>query len=511
MELELCKETYSCYDALPPLIETREQSTETIVPDYCPDIARIVEGSGCLFLRSREITDGRVSVSGTLRVTLLYIADGNGGLKSFVYTLPVEETLDGRLREGCGEVNVTGCVSALEVRALNPRKITTRAAVELTAAPYCASQLTVCGDVAARAENGIEILCETQKISIVEALRSKDFVFADEVQLASSKEPVAELLREDASVRTTECRLLGGKVIVKGVVSVELLYLSEGGTLCSAAAELPFSQIIEGCEGADESFSASAAVCLTGAEFRLGGESGDAHSVSAKLFLQAFVVLRRRLSVRCITDLYSTSCALSAQMQTLELCAGVETVTQEQSVRESIETGVEVSSVLSACVSFVSISMAQEEQTALPRCTAMIRVLYLDEGGAPLVVERSTEIAARIPVPEGCTAAVRGVTACEVSAAAASGGIEVRFPALFTLECTSHRRCACLCELQSEPQQESAVELPALVLRAMKPGERLWDLAKAYRTTVTEILSANEMADESSACAGGMLLIPRRR
>ena len=54
MELELCKETYSCYEALPPLVETREQSTETIVPDYCPDIARIVEGSGCLFVRSRE-------------------------------------------------------------------------------------------------------------------------------------------------------------------------------------------------------------------------------------------------------------------------------------------------------------------------------------------------------------------------------------------------------------------------------------------------------------------------
>ena len=69
MELELCKETYSCYEALPPLVETREQSTETIVPDYCPDIARIVEGSGCLFVRSREIADGRVSVSGSLRVT----------------------------------------------------------------------------------------------------------------------------------------------------------------------------------------------------------------------------------------------------------------------------------------------------------------------------------------------------------------------------------------------------------------------------------------------------------
>ena len=40
MELELCKETYSCYEALPPLVETREQSTETIVPDYCPSRRR---------------------------------------------------------------------------------------------------------------------------------------------------------------------------------------------------------------------------------------------------------------------------------------------------------------------------------------------------------------------------------------------------------------------------------------------------------------------------------------
>ena len=467
MELELCKETYSCYEALPPLVETREQSTETIVPDYCPDIARIVEGSGCLFVRSREIADGRVSVSGSLRVTLLYIADGSGGLKSFSYTLPVEETLDGRLREGCTEASVSGCVSALEVRALNPRKIMTRAAVELTVTPYCAAQLTACGDVTQRAENGIETLCETQEVSIIKALRSKDFVFSDDLVLSSSKEPAAELLRESASVRTTECRLIGGKIILKGVVCVEVLYLSESGTICSAAAELPFSQIVEGVEDADENTSAEAMLCLTGAELRIGGESGDARTISAKLFLHAFVVLRQRLCLRCITDLYSTSCDLSAQMQTLELCGGVETVTQEQNVREQIETGVEVSAVLCAEVHFGSVSLVQEESTANVRCTAILRVLYLDEGGAPLMVERRTEVAARIAVPEGCTAAVRSVTACEVSAAATADGIEVRFPALFTLECTRRCRCACLCALKAEPQQESGGRQPTLVLRAL--------------------------------------------
>lgn len=434
MELELCKETYSCYEALPPLVETREQSTETIVPDYCPDIARIVEGSGCLFVRSREIADGRVSVSGSLRVTLLYIADGSGGLKSFSYTLPVEETLDGRLREGCTEASVSGCVSALEVRALNPRKIMTRAAVELTVTPYCAALLTACGDVTQRAENGIETLCETQEVSIIKALRSKDFVFSDDLVLSSSKEPAAELLRESASVRTTECRLIGGKIILKGVVCVEVLYLSESGTICSAAAELPFSQIVEGVEDANENTSAEAMLCLTGAELRIGAE-----------------------------------------------------------------------------VHFGSVSLVQEESTANVRCTAILRVLYLDEGGAPLMVERRTEVAARIAVPEGCTAAVRSVTACEVSAAATADGIEVRFPALFTLECTRRCRCACLCALKAEPQQESGGRQPTLVLRAMGAQERLWDLAKAYRTTVADILTANELSAEADAPGGEMLLIPCRR
>lgn len=53
--------------------------------------------------------------------------------------------------------------------------------------------------------------------------------------------------------------------------------------------------------------------------------------------------------------------------------------------------------------------------------------------------------------------------------------------------------------------------IPSLVLRAMKQGERLWDIAKLYRTTVEAILAANELKEESAAVIGKLLLIPRRR
>ena len=97
MELELKKEQFACYQALPQLSENREETTETIVPDYLPDIARIVDASGCLFLRSREIADGKAQVSGTIRMTLLYVAEDAQGMKSFEYTLPLEYTMEGRV------------------------------------------------------------------------------------------------------------------------------------------------------------------------------------------------------------------------------------------------------------------------------------------------------------------------------------------------------------------------------------------------------------------------------
>ena len=167
--------------------------------------------------------------------------------------------------------------------------------------------------------------------------------------------------------------------------------------------------------------------------------------------------------------------------------------------------------MLCAEVYFGSVSLVQEESTANVRCTAILRVLYLDEGGAPLMVERRTEVAARIAVPEGCTATVRCVTACEVSAAATADGIEVRFPALFTLECTRRCGCAGFCSDSGVWSLGRGGRHPPLSLPAMGAQERLWDLAKAYRTTVAEILTANELSAEADAPGGEMLLIPCRR
>lgn len=510
MELELNRERFACYRTLPQLSDTHEETAETIVPDYLPDIARIVEASGCLFLRSREITDGRVSVSGVVRLTLLYMAEDTQGLRAFEYTLPLEYTLEGRLAGEAADSSLEGRLCACDVRALNPRKIFTRVSVELTVTPYVPCVLSVCGGVSEQERYGIETLCEKREISMLRALREKEFTFSDEILLSGTREPVRDLLRSRCALRLTDCREVGNKLILKGLVCLEVLYLDAAGKLAQASSELPFSQLLDGLEEGAGDVTARAVLRLTGAEVRVGSESepDNDRAISLRLTVSAFAAVSERRTILCVTDLYSTDWELDAEMEELVLDSASGLFTREQSVRETIETGAEAQSILSAEVTFLTAALSGSGEQSELRAAADMRVLYLDENGAPLLAERRTEVLIKTELPP--FARLLGVNAGVVSAAVGAGGVELRFPVIFTLAVEEAPHCACLVSLRAEERGETQENAPSLVLRARRSGERLWDIAKQYRTTVSAILAANALSAEEDA-AEGLLLIPRRR
>ncbi len=95
-------------------------------------------------------------------------------------------------------------------------------------------------------------------------------------------------------------------------------------------------------------------------------------------------------------------------------------------------------------------------------------------------------------------------------AAPTAAGVEVRFTVDFRYCALSRRQVTGLCALRTGEAQPEIGDQPSLVLRMLDQGERLWDVAKTYGTTIADIISANELEDESAA-AGRLLLIPRKR
>jgi len=509
MELELQKERFECYRPGAVLASTSEESAETIVPDYCPDIARIVNVSACLLLRSRTAADGKLAAEGSVRLTLLYLAEESRGLRAMEYSVPVE--LNEKLPESCEDVSIEGRVCAVEVRTLNPRKLFTRLTVEWKATPYCRTTLTTCGEIAQREQYAIQTLCEQRDISLIRAVSCKDFVFTDEITLPGGQDAIAELLCTRVRLRVTEVKSIGSKAILKGIACVSLLYAGVNGKLCSYAEELPFSQILDGAaqdEGGET--GASAVLNLSGCEIHTVGEGGDGRGVDVKLFLSAFVVMRSTQSVCCITDLYSTEYDLDAQMEEAVLWQKPETESVIQSVREQLDTGTEAKCVLGADVCFGDASIRRESDRAVLHAAANISVLYLDESDAPFSLERRVDVTAEAHVSGDASVSVEEVCAGDISANINANGIELRFPAEFRLVTASSPSCACLMALRAE-EREDTDDAPSLVLRAPREDETLWDIAKQYRTTVEEILSANELTESSTIELGQMLLIPRKR
>ena len=74
-------------------------------------------------------------------------------------------------------------------------------------------------------------------------------------------------------------------------------------------------------------------------------------------------------------------------------------VLREQLVREKIETGAEVQTVLATDVIFSSAGVSGGGESASLRATANLRVLYLDENAVPLLSERRSEVLLETDLP----------------------------------------------------------------------------------------------------------------
>ena len=124
MELEWKKNALDAFAIGAEQVITQEETAETIVPDYCPDIARIIDGEGRVFLHRREVSGGRAEVSGVVRVTLLYVPEGEGGIRSLVFSLPFRAQAEGMGDAVC--LLTEAELESLENRLTNPRKVFTR-------------------------------------------------------------------------------------------------------------------------------------------------------------------------------------------------------------------------------------------------------------------------------------------------------------------------------------------------------------------------------------------------
>lgn len=508
MDLELNREHISCYDMVLNTRLCQEETLETIVPDACPDILHIVDAGGQICLTGKDVHDGGASVTGIVNGWVLYRPEGED--------LPVcrmEVKLPFTIRGEAAELLSQGRCTAqpflrkVDARVLNPRKVLVRADIGVEMQLFQPRELALCSGINAREDAGIQQLTCEHSAYMTSAVQEKEFTIYDEIRLSAGPGGPCEILSVCADASCTESKLIGSKLIFKGEAVLRVRYLVGGQLLCMRCP-LAFSQIIE-IPNAGEMADCCVLICVTSLNCVPSDDDGRTLNLTIDLLGQA--VVRERYPLVLLQDAYSTVCDMVTEQETYPMCQLSDHCIHPQNVRELLETEDMVKNIIDAGVTVCDVSQVRQGDHVSVGTELQISMLYLDEQDVPRSLSRVISVGGQLDLPPQGSCLLHCSCPGELYASPAAGGVEVRFNLEFHCLVTARRPIPVIRTARLEDMQPSApVDHPSVVLRFAAPGETLWDIAKAYRTTQDRIRQANQM-DISDLPAGRMLLIPSSR
>lgn len=508
MELELDRTQLSGFETVLDTTVNHEETMEMIVPDACPDILRICDTEGMVCLKSKEALEGRAEAAGTVKATVLYLPEGEEGMRRLEVNLPFTCGVDSAaVNQECSIVAMPR-VTAAETRSLNPRKVLVRVNLFVCIQVYAPISGSLTSGVPGPEDAGIEQRVERCDACVTACVQEKTFTFTDEVTLPGSKPEAEELLKHRLSMRCGEAKVIGNKLIFKGETQLQLLYRAEGGQLCLAEFELPFSQIME-VSGMGEEAACQVQVLPTSSECSISG--GDGRAVNVSLGLLAQAVVREERSLELLSDVYSIHYDLSAETESCSMDRLLDWGRKEQVVREILENGVVAKEVYDAYAAIGAVTQRREGGRLVLTAEVNATVLYLTEDGSRASVTRPVQATCAVDLPEGAQCSCQCSCPTPVFATPTTGGIEVRFQVDFQYIAMESRKVLGVSSIRmDENVPRDTSDQPSIVLRMVGAEEHLWDIAKAYATTQRDIMQANGL-EEESAPSGQLLLIPKKR
>lgn len=505
MEINLPTKQLNYFETVFQTTFTQEESYEAVVSDVLPDIREVLDTTGYVVVRSKDIFTGGMTVTGQVTAAILYAPDGEVGVKCFRISIPLRVELENSAITEEVQSVVDIRLLHLSTTVLNPRKIAVKAELMVTCSCCRSAELVL--PVVAESVPELHLLAGEVTLDPLCFLREKTFVVSDEYVLPGTLGEGTEVLRQQVQTMVESVKCTGGKMLVKGIISNELLFLPQGELQpVQAVYRTPFTQILDLDEEMEETGSGQAKLLLTGAFFeQTSGTQGEL-TVMAEYHLAAQVSFAQKAFVHYVADAYSNS-------YTMEVFRG-EGAGQRceppfvvrENYRETIEIPGEAKNIISVRTNVGRCGLSDGKVHAgLDVC-----VLYCDAQGLVRAGEQRFRFEYSLP-DIGTGLRLLEVHVTDSASNPAAGGLEVRFGVEFLLQNTEPVSWNFI---QAVSWDETAhlddSRFPSVLLKDIKPAQSLWTLAKCHHSTVEAIRAANDL-DEEVQSLEGLAMIPKCR
>ena len=488
MELEFEKQELSCLRRITGDTVTGEQTQEVRLPEGMPDALSVVAVWGQVLLRSKEWRSGGMNVSGGVMAWVLYSAE-DGSLHSVDAWLPFQMKWDFPEPGRDGRICAWGCLQSMDARCLSARKLMLRSNVTLCGQAYVKDIVTL--PEARQLPEDIALKMPTYPMRLVKEVGEHAFSLEETLAVPDMDTCVYHTVEPVI----TEQRVMGDKLVFRGVAKVHMLCLKDGMPE-SWDGELPFSQFCD-LEGV---FEQDAQGYLIPAITAMELEKDEGGSLILKCGITCQYVITDRKMLALPEDSYSTQ--REVKLQKME--AEIPCVLQQESHSLPIACNLpcEGARIIdgSVCPGH-GIYDRSENCYCLPLWG---QLLLVDPEGKVKCESCRWEEKLQMVADDGIRPGIFGEMENFRWTLTPDGG-ELRGEMRLQELTDTVSLMPVLTGMEIGEATKKDPNRPSLILRRLGQ-ESLWDVAKSCRTTVSAIQSANNLTDD---CAPNkMLIIP---
>ena len=480
------------------------------LPDYCPDIERILKCRICPSVMSKNISADRLDVDGVAVIRLYYLDSKKQAVRLCEHTTPFSCSFN--IKSSAQDLTAVVKVKTeyLNCRALTPRRLDIHGAFSVCVSVFARSQQEYCTSITAP---DIQQKKHSELISCLSGIGQQQFSISEVLDIGQGKGLPESILRSEFSIDIESAKALSDKVMLKGEAVLHLLYVTdiETGSQDTMSFNIPYTQVID-VQGISDVSQNDIKLEVMNYDVALKSEYDESSTLvtlDAKICATVFAYNDKTVDV--IEDAYSTDYDLELTEKNCRFSHISPMPDSDVSVKQEVKTGDNgITKIIDTWCDSINSICTNDGNFLSAKGKINCCILALDKDSVPFYAERPLEFTFKPDISDISDISADMDISCKNLSFRITGDNTVELKADLKIKglVTESKTNRCIVSASADEEKPRVKDKnAALTLYYADEGETLWDIAEKYCTSVEAVQLENDLTDDVIQ-AHSMILIP---
>lgn len=484
---------------------------DILVPDTKPDAIKIINVTVNPYVTDIEVMDNKVKVTGKLNYYVIYRTnETNMGTRGLFVSLPYTQMLNVKGIKKDSDVRVRPLVKNVIYSLPNERKISIKTEIIFKVKGMETKNI----NLIQRFSPEHKVETKLNENTFNNLIRSKYNVIAskEDIMIPNENDDFYEILKIEPSIMNTEYKESYNKIMVKGDISVSLLYLADkqDTEIKKIQLEIPFSGMIE-MDNINDKSKFSIDFVINDFNIRQNTEMSTSKTMSVEFQIGVYVNMYEQEEISYVEDFYSEEKKLKCEQSVTRAVRDENVIQKNIDIKETLNNILpDNSKLLDYVIDTSYIVLKQVANNIHVEGNVKIGVLIQNVDTLEIenkVVDVLVSEEFILDNMNSDTNVSLDIYADKVTILQNGNDMDVKLK--LNLDIKSEIVVDLNLADRIEEEDLDISNMDSMNIYIVKPKDTLWSIAKKYSTTVNKIVQTNEIADQGIINVGQKILIIR--